>query len=112
MTLEILGFHVGDVQKAVAADREINERGLNRRFEIHDLSLVDIAGIAFVAGALNIKLFKDAVLDNRDAAFLGLEHVDQHFFLHTTIFLTQSKSVVVGRVMEPGGSVSVGRVSR
>ena len=86
----VLGLHVGDVQEAIAADGEIDERGLDRRLEIDDLALVDVTGVALVAGALDVQLLKDAILDDGDTAFLGLEHVDQHFFLHAGVFLTQA----------------------
>jgi hypothetical protein len=90
MAVVVLGLHVGDVQKAVTADGEIDERGLNRRLEIDDLALVDVAGIALVASTLEVQLLKDAILDDGNSAFLGLEHVDQHFFLHASIFLIQA----------------------
>jgi hypothetical protein len=78
----ILGLDVGDVEEPVAADRKINERRLDGGFQVNNPALVNVAGVAFQAGALDVKLLKDAVLDDRDAALLGLEHVDQHFFLH------------------------------
>lgn len=83
----ILRFDVGDVKEAVAADREVNERGLDRRLEVDDLSFVDIPGIALETGAFDIKLLEDAIFDDGDTAFLGLEHVDEHFFLHAGVFL-------------------------
>ena len=70
--VEVLGFDVRDVQEAVAADREVDERGLDRRLEVDDPSLVDVAGVALVAGALDVKLLENAVLDDGDPAFLGL----------------------------------------
>ena len=82
----VLRLDVRDVKEAVAADREIDEGGLDGRFEIDDLSLVDVAGVALVAGALDVQLFEDAVLDDRDAAFLGLQDIDQHFFFHAVSF--------------------------
>ena len=75
-------FDVGDVQEAVAADREVDEGGLNGRFEIDDAAFVDVAGIAFVAVAFHVQFFQDAVLDDGDPAFLGLKNVDKHFFFH------------------------------
>jgi hypothetical protein len=92
----VLRLDVGDVQEAVAPDREVDERGLDRRLEVDDLPLVDVPGIALVAGALDVQLLEDAIFDDGDPAFLGLEHVDQHFFLHASIFLTQSWSAMVG----------------
>ena len=74
------------MQEAVAADRKVDERGLDGRLEVDDPALVDVARIALVAGSLDVKLLENAVLDDRDPAFLGLEHVDQHFFLHAVSF--------------------------
>ena len=74
------------MEEAVAADREVDERGLDRRLEVDDLPLVDIARVALVAGAFDVQLFEDAVFDDRDPAFLGLEDVDQHFFFHAVSF--------------------------
>ena len=83
---EVLGFDVRDVEEAVAADREVDERSLDRRLEVDDASFVDVAGVALVAGSLDVKLFENAVLDDGDPAFLGLFDVDQHFFLHAVSF--------------------------
>jgi hypothetical protein len=74
------------VKKAVAADREVDERGLNSRFEVDDFPPVDISRVTFVTGTLDVELFEDAVFYNRDATFLGLKHVDQHFFFHAVSF--------------------------
>jgi hypothetical protein len=74
------------VQEAVAPHREINERGLDGRLEVNNPSLVNVPRVTLVTGPLDIQLFKDAVLDNRDAAFLGLQDIDQHFFFHTISF--------------------------
>jgi hypothetical protein len=103
MTVIVLGLDVGHVQEAIPAYREVHERGLDRRLEVDDLSLVDIAGVAFVAGPLDVELFEDAVFDDGDATFLGLEHVDEHFLLHAGVFLSLS-AVGFGRVK---GQVSI-----
>jgi hypothetical protein len=86
MAIVVLGLHVGYVEKSVPPHREINKRGLDRRLEVDDLSLVDVPCVTLVTGPLNIQLFKDAVLDDRDAALLGLQDVDQHFFFHAISF--------------------------
>nr|WP_068420593.1 hypothetical protein [Planctomyces sp. SH-PL62] len=70
------------MEEAVAADREVDERGLDGRFEVDDLAFIDVAGVTLVAGALDVEFFQDAVLDDGDPALLRLEDVDQHFFLH------------------------------
>ena len=64
---------VGDVQEAVAADAEIDERRLDARLDVDDAALVDVADVALVAGALDVQFFEHAVLEDGDAAFLRLE---------------------------------------
>ncbi len=85
----VLRLDVADVQKAVAADAEIDERRLNARFEIDDLSFVDVADVVVLAGALDVELFQDAILHDRDPAFFRLRDVDQHFLLHVLAFLVR-----------------------
>ena len=75
-------LHVGHVQKSVAADAKVYERRLDAGLDIDDAALIDVPHVAFMARALHIQLFQDAVLHNGDPAFLWLEHVDQHFLLH------------------------------
>ena len=72
--------------EAIAADTEVDEGGLDARLDIDDASLVDVAHVALGACALHVKLFENAVLDDRDTNFLRLEAVDQHFFLHVGPF--------------------------
>ncbi len=73
MAIVVLRLDVRDVKEAVAADREIDEGGLYGRLEIDDLTLVDVTGVVLVAGSLDVQLFEDAVLDDRDTALLGLK---------------------------------------
>src|SRR5262249_25874911 len=47
---------VGDVQEAVAADAEVDERGLDARLDVDDAPLVDVVDVALVAGALDVQL--------------------------------------------------------
>ncbi len=84
--MEILGLDVRDVQEAIAADREVDERRLDGRLEVDDLPLVNVARIALVAGPFDVQLLENTVFHDGDAAFFGLEHVDQHFFLHAVSF--------------------------
>src|SRR5262249_19780121 len=77
---------VGDVQEAVAADAEVHERRLDARLDVDDAALVDVADVALVAGALDVQLLQDAVLQDGDAALLRLQHVDEHFLLHGVPF--------------------------
>ena len=86
MTTVVLRLDIRDMKEAVAADREINEGGLYGRFEIDDLTLVDVPGVALVASPLDVQFFEDAVLDDRDSALLGLQNIDQHFFFHAVSF--------------------------
>src|SRR5262249_5372004 len=83
------GLDVGDVQEAVAADAEIDERRLDARLDVDDAALVDVADVALVAGALHVQLLEDAVLQDGDAALLGLQHVDQHFLFHALDYLRE-----------------------
>jgi len=86
MALEVLRLDIRNVEKAVASDGEIDESGLNRRLEVDNSALIDVTRVTLVAGSFYIQLFEGAILDDRDAAFLGLEHIDQHFFLHAGSF--------------------------
>ena len=95
---EVLRLDVADVQKAVAADAEIDERRLDARLEVDDLALVDVADVIVLAGALDVQLFQHAVLNDRDPAFLRLRDVDQHFLLHSvSCFLCSVAALGVGR---------------
>ena len=78
----ICRLHVGDVQEAVAADAEIDERGLDAGFDVDDAALVDVADVTLVARALDVEFFEDAVFKDGDAALFGLQHIDEHFFFH------------------------------
>ena len=104
MALIVLRFDVGDVEETVATDGKIDESGLNGGLKVDHLALVDISGIAFVAGSFDVQLLQDAVFDDGDTALLGLEDVDQHFFLHAAVFLDTIKVCVVG---EMGQSIAV-----
>ena len=84
---EILRLDVADVQEAVAADAEIDERRLDARLQVDDLALVDVADEIALAGALDVELFEHAVFNDRDPAFLRLRDVDQHFLFHSGFFL-------------------------
>jgi uncharacterized protein YjbI with pentapeptide repeats len=78
----VLGLDVGDVKESIAADGKVDEGGLDGRLEIDDLSLVDVSGVALVAGSLEVQFFEHAILNDGDATFLRLEDVNQHLFLH------------------------------
>lgn len=69
------------MQKAVATDAEIHKGGLDTRLDIDDAAFVDIPHIAFLAGPLNVQFFEDPIFDDGNPAFLGLQNIDEHFFL-------------------------------
>src|SRR5581483_1654588 len=94
-------LYIGDVQKAVATDPEIHERCLDARFDVDDASLIDIADITFLTGAFDIQLFENAVFDDGNAAFLGLQDVDKHLFLHAIKLFR--KKLLPGSLSSPRG---------
>jgi hypothetical protein len=103
----VLGFHIGDVEKAIAPHREIDEGRLDGGFEIDNLSLVDVSGVTLVASTLDIQLFEDAILDDGDPALLGLQYIDQHFFFHALSFQDEREArfrveLVFGDRINPG----------
>ena len=84
---KVLRLDVADVQKAVAADAEIDERRLDARLQIDDPALIDVADVVVLAGPLDIELFEQSILNDRDPAFLRLRDIDQHFFFHVAGYL-------------------------
>ena len=96
---EVLRLDVADVQKAVAADAEIDERRLDARLQVDDAALVDVADVIVLAGPLDVELFQDSVLNDRDPAFFRLRDVDQHFLLHSEYRFLCS---VAGRMRSAG----------
>src|SRR5262249_29766863 len=79
-------LHVRNVQEAIAARTEIDKRCLDTWFDVDDAALVDVADVTLVAGAFDVQFFQYAVLDDGNAALLGLHHVDEHFFFHAFPF--------------------------
>jgi hypothetical protein len=69
------------MQEAVATHREIDERGLKARFDVHHPAFIDVARIVLVTGPFDVKLFENAVFHHGDSALLRLEDVDEHFLL-------------------------------
>lgn len=72
-----MSFHIADVQKTVATYAEVDEGSLDAGLQIDNATLVNITGKVVLASALGIKFFERAILQNRDAAFLGLGHIDR-----------------------------------
>src|SRR5262249_28069202 len=79
-------LHVGDMQESIPPDAEIDEGRLDARLDVDDTTLVNVTDIAFMAGTFDIQLFEDAVFDDGDSTFLGLQYVDQHLLLHKLPF--------------------------
>ena len=84
------------MQEPVAPDGKVNKSSLDRRLEIDDLALIDVASVTLEARPLDVQLLKNPVLHDRDPALLGLEYVYQHFFLHAVVFLTLSRWLLFG----------------
>jgi hypothetical protein len=94
--IEILRFHVRDVQEAISTHRKVDERGLDSRLQVDDSPFINIARVALVTGALHVKLFEDTILNDGDTAFLGLKHVDEHFLLHAVCFRDLRRKIGAG----------------
>jgi len=84
------------VEKAIATDRKVDECRLDGWLKVDDSPFVNVARVALVTGALDVKLFEDSILDDGDTAFLGLKHVDQHFLLHAVSFRDLRRLIGVG----------------
>jgi hypothetical protein len=82
VALVVLRLDVRDVQEPVPSHREVRERRLDGRLEVDDLPLVNVAGVTLVTGPLQIELLEHAILDDGDAALLGLEDINEHLFFH------------------------------
>ena len=67
---------VGNVQEAVAANAEIDERSLDAWLNVDYAAFVNVADITLVTGAFHVQLFQNTVLDDGDAAFFGLQDID------------------------------------
>ena len=63
---------VGDVQERGALEADLDERGLHAGQHARDAAQVDVADQAARAGALDVQLLHDALLEHRDARFLGV----------------------------------------
>ena len=54
VSAEITGHQIGDMQKSVAAEPEVDERRLDGGFDVGDAAFVDVADVAGRAGALHV----------------------------------------------------------
>ena len=75
---EILWLQVGDVQKPVLANTEINERSLNSRLHICDYTFVNIPDMRCGALPFEEDLLKLAIAHDGDAALFALRNIDDH----------------------------------
>jgi hypothetical protein len=82
----VSGLDVGDMEETVTAHAKIDEGRLDARLNVDDAPLVDVADVAFVAGPFHVQFFQHAVFEDGNATFLGLQDVDEHFFLHAFPF--------------------------
>ncbi len=83
---KVLGFDVADVEESVASDSEIDEGGLDARFDIDDFAFIDVPNPVVLAGSFGVEFFKYPVFQKRNSALLGLRDIDQHFLLHRESF--------------------------
>jgi hypothetical protein len=81
----VLRLHVADVEEAVAADAEVDERRLDRGLDVDDPPLVDVADEVVLARPLDVELLEHPVFHDRDPALLRLRHVDEHFLFHARL---------------------------
>ncbi len=102
---EVLRLDVADVQEAVAADAEIDERRLDARLDVDDLSLVDVADVVVLAGPFDVELFEDSVFDDRDPAFLRLRTL-----INISCFIGRAFSVRQGKGTTKAATEASGRV--
>jgi hypothetical protein len=78
----VLEFDVADVEEAISTNAEIDEGGLDTGFDVYDFAFVDVTDVVFCAAAFYVEFFEDAIFDDGNPAFLGLEDVDEHFLFH------------------------------
>jgi hypothetical protein len=83
---EVLRLQVADVQESVAADAEIDKGRLDTGLDVDHAPFVDVADVDVLARSLDIQLFEDSILDDRNPALFRLRYVDQHFLLHFVAF--------------------------
>jgi hypothetical protein len=84
---EVRGHQVRDVQEAVAAETEIDERRLDARLDVGDPAFVNVPDVGSGAGPLHVKFFEFPVVQQGDSALLALADVDQHFLGHAELLV-------------------------
>ncbi len=75
---------VGDVEERRALEADLDERALHPGEHPRDAPEADVADEAPRAGALDVELLHDALLEHRDARFLG-GYVDEDFMRHRVV---------------------------
>ena len=73
---EVLRMQIADMEEAVLAFAEVDERRLDGGFNIHDASLIDVAYVGGGVLALGEDLLKTSFLKHRDAALFTRDIVD------------------------------------
>ena len=94
--VEVLRMQVGDVQKTVALETEIDERRLDGRFDVGHASAVDVADVQVGTESFGVEFFETVVFNDRDPAFFAGHVIDQH------VAFGQGIPFVSGRSGPPG----------
>ena len=76
------GNAVGSVEKSIAFRAQVDERRLQRRFDVDHAALVNIARLLAAAFAFHENFGQFAVFEDRDANFTGIRRVHQDDFAH------------------------------
>ena len=84
---EVLRLDVADVQEAVAAHAEIDERRLDARLQVDDDAFVNVSYVIVLSSPFYIQFFEGSIFNDGDPAFFRLRDVDQHFLFHLVAFL-------------------------
>ena len=73
---EVLRVQIADVQEAVLAFAEVDERRLDGGFHVHDAALIDVADVGGGVLALGKDLLEASIFKDGDAAFFPRDVVD------------------------------------
>ena len=93
---EVLRVQVGDVEEAVGALAEVDERGLDRGLDVDDARLVDRADVGRGRGALGEELDELALLEDRDARLVAGHVVDDDELLGLLAAVGDERVVGIG----------------
>src|SRR5690606_19925756 len=67
-------------QEAVALGAEVDEGGLQARFDAGDATLVDVGLLLFTGPGLDVQVEQALAIDQCDAQLFGLGRINQHSF--------------------------------